>query len=120
MPAHTAAGYLYEIEQLRGGEGWNADAYPFCLDALRGWDRLRFGERVTYFVGENGSGKSTLIEAIAAAYGLNPEGGSRDHSFATHETHSPLHKHIRLTRTTRRPKDAFFLRAESFYTFSSF
>jgi predicted ATPase len=120
MPAHTAAGYLYEMELLRDGEGWDAKEYPFCLAAVRGWDRLRFDERVTFFVGENGSGKSTLIESIAAAYGLNPEGGSRDHRFATRETHSALHMHLRLTRTTRRAKDAFFLRAESFYTFSSF
>lgn len=120
MAAHDADGYLYEMEFLRDREGWNADAYPFSLPAVRGWDRLRFHPRVTYFVGENGAGKSTLIEAIAAAYGLNPEGGSRDHSFATHNTHSPLHDFVRLAKTTRRAKDAFFLRAESFYTFSSY
>jgi predicted ATPase len=120
MPAHSAAGYLYELELLRGGEGWDEEAFPFSLPALRGWDRLRFDERVTFFVGENGTGKSTLIEAIASSYGLNPEGGSRDHSFATRNTHSALHRHLRLAKTTRRAKDAFFLRAESFYNFSSF
>jgi len=29
----------------------------------------------TVLVGENGSGKSTVVEAIAAAYGLNPKVG---------------------------------------------
>lgn len=121
MPrAHEFTGFLYSIEPLRDAEGWRADAYPFALPALRGWDRLMMHPKVTYFVGENGSGKSTLVEAIAGAYGLNPEGGSRDHMFATRETHSPLHKHLRLARAPRRAKDAFFLRAESFYTFSTY
>jgi predicted ATPase len=32
--------------------------------------------KVTLLVGENGSGKSTIVEAVAAAFGLSPEGGS--------------------------------------------
>ena len=69
---------------------------------------------VTIFVGENGIGKSTLLEAIAVACGFNPEGGSRNFTFATAETHSELCKHIMVSRHTI-PKDGFFLRAESFY-----
>ena len=69
---------------------------------------------VTIFVGENGTGKSTLLEAIAVACGFNPEGGSRNFTFATAETHSELCKHIMVSRHTI-PKDGFFLRAESFY-----
>lgn len=69
---------------------------------------------VTFFVGENGTGKSTLIEAIAAAYGFNPEGGSKNFSFSTAEAHSDLWKHLTIVRS-RYPKDGFFLRAESFF-----
>lgn len=69
---------------------------------------------VTIFVGENGTGKSTLLEAIAVVCGFNPEGGSRNFTFATAETHSELCKHIMVSRHTI-PKDGFFLRAESFY-----
>ena len=69
---------------------------------------------VTIFVGENGTGKSTLLEAIAVVCGFNPEGGSRNFTFATAETHSELCKHIMVSRHTN-PKDGFFLRAESFY-----
>ena len=87
---------------------------------MRGWDLLKFHPRVTFFVGENGAGKSTLIEAIAFAYGLNPEGGSRDHAFKTRDTHSQLGRHLRLAKAPRRARDAFFLRAESFYNFSSY
>ncbi len=35
---------------------------------------LDFDNDVTFLVGENGTGKSTLLEAVAVAYGFNPEG----------------------------------------------
>lgn len=70
---------------------------------------------VTILVGENGVGKSTLLEAVAVAAGLNPEGGSTNFQFATAQTHSPLGQSLTLCRGIRRPKDGFFLRAESFY-----
>ncbi len=69
---------------------------------------------VTIFVGENGSGKSTLLEAIAVAYGFNPEGGTKNFSFSTKNSHSDLYKNLTLTKVGY-PKDGFFLRAESFY-----
>jgi predicted ATPase len=70
---------------------------------------------VTFFVGDNGSGKSTLVEAIAVAAGFNPEGGSRNFTFATRPSHSELHEHLRLSRSTRRASTGYFLRAESFF-----
>ena len=70
---------------------------------------------VTILVGENGVGKSTLLEAIAVAAGFNPEGGSINFQFSTADTHSPLYRCLGLIRGTRRPRDGFFLRAESFY-----
>jgi predicted ATPase len=91
------------------------DEYPFNLPAIRGFTDLRFHPRVTFIVGENGSGKSTIVEGLAIALGLNAEGGSFNLSFATHDTHSSLHEYLRIVRGTRRPKDGFFLRAESFY-----
>lgn len=69
---------------------------------------------VTFLVGENGTGKSTLLEAIAVAAGFNPEGGTKNFSFATRSTHSCLHECIKLAKYGF-PKDGFFLRAESFY-----
>jgi predicted ATPase len=78
-------------------------------------DELRLHPRVTFFIGENGSGKSTLVEAIAVAAGLNAEGGSRNFRFATRSSESELHSAIRLVRGTRRPRDSFFLRAESYF-----
>lgn len=88
--------------------------YPFTIAAIRQLTTLTLTRPVTYLVGENGSGKSTLIEAIAAAAGLNPEGGSRNLNFATRRSHSSLEEHLRLTWHGR-PRSWFFLRAESFY-----
>ena len=89
--------------------------YPFSIPAIRELDELPFGSPVTFFIGENGTGKSTLLEAIAVAAGFNAEGGSRNFRFATRASHSPLHEHLRLVRSGARPKDGYFLRAESFY-----
>ncbi len=78
-------------------------------------DELEFTKPVTFFVGENGAGKSTLLEAIAVASGFNPEGGTRNFSFSTNSTHSELYEYITLSRSYLRPRDGFFLRAESLY-----
>lgn len=91
-------------------------AYPFSLPAVRALlDELSFHPKVTFLIGENGSGKSTLIEAIAIAAGLNAEGGSPNFRFSTRSSESVLHSHVRLVRGTRRPRDGFFLRAESYF-----
>ena len=105
--------------KLRREEVPSFDEYPFALPAVRALDELRLHPSVTFFVGENGSGKSTLLEAIAVASGFNPEGGSKNFTFATHASHSPLHKYLRLSRGHKRPKNGWFLRAESYYNVAS-
>ncbi len=95
------------------------DEYPFNIPAIAHFDRLEFDQPVTFLVGENGSGKSTLLEAIAIAWGFNPEGGGRDFKFATRESHADLHDYLRLARGAHRAGDGFFLRAESFYNLAS-
>ncbi|MDA7917012.1 AAA family ATPase [Akkermansiaceae bacterium] len=91
------------------------ESYPFHLDAVRTLDELPFHPKVTFFVGENGSGKSTLLEAIAVKYGFNAEGGSKNFNFSNRASHSVLHEHLTLSRGIRRPKNSYFLRAESFF-----
>ena len=91
------------------------DAYPLSIPAIRELDVLQFDKEVTIFVGENGSGKSTLLEAIAVGMGFNAEGGTRNFNFGTRKTHSDLHKYLRLSKSFRKHRDGFFLRAESFY-----
>ncbi len=85
---------------------------------LQHMGELSFESPVTFFVGENGSGKSTLLEVIAISAGFNPEGGSRNFSFATKSTESNLHSYLTLSRRGRE-KDGFFYRAESFYNVAS-
>ncbi|MBQ7874809.1 MAG: AAA family ATPase [Oscillospiraceae bacterium] len=81
--------------------------------------RLDFSSPVTIFVGENGTGKSTLLEAIAVAFGFNPEGGSRNFDFSTEATHSEFFEHLTLVKRAY-PRDGFFLRAESYYNVASY
>ncbi|MBR6706943.1 MAG: AAA family ATPase [Clostridia bacterium] len=76
---------------------------------------IEFHKQVTFFVGENGSGKSTLVEALAISQGFNPEGGTKNFSFSTENSHSELWEYLRVARGFLYPKDGFFLRAESFY-----
>jgi len=106
----------YAIEvRLKRDEVPSFEVYPFSLPAIRNLDVLSLHRAVTLFVGENGSGKSTLLEAIAVAAGFNPEGGTKNFRFGTRISHSPLHEYLRLVKGIRRPKDGFFLRAESFF-----
>ena len=89
--------------------------FPFDLPVVKSLGEFRFHPRVTFFVGENGSGKSTLVEAVAVAYGINAEGGSRSLRFSTRASHSRLGERLTLNKTPIMPADAYFLRAESFY-----
>ena len=91
------------------------DVYPFSIPAVKELDFIEFDKAVTIFVGENGSGKSTLLEAIAVSLGFNAEGGTKNFNFGTRTTHSDLHNYLRLSKSFKRYRDGFFLRAESFY-----
>ena len=91
------------------------DSYLRGIPSLSGIRDLAFHKPITFFVGENGSGKSTLLEAIAVAYGFNPEGGTRNYNFSTYDSHSELCNAMRLIRSYTRPGWGYFLRAESFY-----
>jgi predicted ATPase len=91
------------------------DTFPFTIKAVRHLGFLAFERPVTFLVGENGTGKSTLLEAIAEAWGLNPEGGSRNFNFSTREANSVLADALRLSKSFQSPRDSFFLRAESYF-----
>ena len=95
------------------------DNYSRKIPAIQSISQLYFNSNITFFVGENGTGKSTLLESIAVAYGFNPEGGNRNFNFSTMDTHSDLHQAITAIKGPSRPKNNFFLRAESFYNVAS-
>lgn len=91
------------------------EQYPFSLPVIRHLSTLELHPKVTFIIGENGSGKSTLLEAIAVSWGFNPEGGSKNFQFNTRCSHSDLYQYMTLVKGIKRPRDGYFLRAESFF-----
>jgi predicted ATPase len=91
---------------------------PAVAQVLR--DGIDLSPGVTFLVGENGSGKSTIVEGIAIAYGLSPEGGSRQAMHSTRPTESALSDWIRLQRGIGANRWGFFLRAETMHSFYTY
>lgn len=94
------------------------DKYPFNIEVIKNLKEITLTSPVTFFVGENGIGKSTIIEAIAVALGLPAEGGTENFRYKTKDTTSDLYEYLTI-QTYNKPKMKFFLRAESFYNFST-
>jgi predicted ATPase len=110
--------YVREVK-LRREKVDSFDTYPFSLPVVRHLDSLDLHPAVTFLVGENGSGKSTLLEALAVAWGFNAEGGTKNFRFGTRASHSVLHEYLRLVKGIQRPRDGFFLRAESLFNLAT-
>ena len=116
-----ADSFLRAVELPPDREGRPRSGYPWTLPAIEPLSAgLPLHPGVTYLIGENGSGKSTLLEAIAVAAGMNAEGGSSNFAFNTRSSHSELSSAIRLVRGSRRPRTAFFLRAESMFNAATY
>lgn len=111
--------YLKEIT-IVSDNGLDQNVYPFNIPALKFLESLSFHPDVTFIIGENGSGKSTFIEAIALRLGFGFEGGTKNFHYKTAERVSNLHNHIKLVKSFKKPKDYFFLRAETFYKVASY
>jgi predicted ATPase len=118
MEAFAAEHYVLAVK-LRREKINSFDEYPFSLPVVRHLDTLELHPAVTFLVGENGSGKSTLMEALAVAWGFNPEGGTKNFRFGTRASHSVLHEYLRLVKSSKRPRDGFFLRAESLFNLAT-
>ena len=86
------------------------DAYPFDVPAIASLHELDLAQRITFFCGE---------EAMGIAYGLNPEGGSRNYTFSVHDDHSELCDHVRLLRGICRPRDSFLVRSDTLFNLIS-
>ncbi|MEJ7931801.1 AAA family ATPase [Ramlibacter sp. AN1015] len=111
--------YLIRAD-YRPGLDIDFDAYPFSIPAVRELGSIDFHPNVTFFVGENGAGKSTVLEALALALGFGSEGGTRNVQLKSVESVSPLHDAMRLARGVPKPKDGYFLRAESFFNLATY
>ncbi len=99
------------------GRGWPT-SIPAVAQVLQ--EGIELAPGVTFLVGENGSGKSTIVEAVAIAYGLSPEGGSRQAMHSTRATESPLSDWLRLQRGVGASRWGFFLRAETMHSFYTY
>ncbi|MES2296392.1 MAG: AAA family ATPase [Pseudomonadota bacterium] len=117
--ALAAKPYLQTVS-LRPDAQFDADQYPYNIPAVGEIDRLAFHADVTFFVGENGAGKSTVLEAIALALGYGHEGGTKNVQHRTTESVSQLHANLRLAQGFRKPRDGYFLRAESFFNVATY
>jgi len=106
--------YLLEVK-LRRERVPSFDEFPFSLPVIRNLRTLDLHPKVTFIIGENGSGKSTLLEAIAVAWGFNAEGGSKNFRFHSRRSHSILNEYLTLSKSFKRARDGYFLRAESFF-----
>lgn len=95
------------------------NSYLRDISSIQQIHTLSFNKNITFFSGENGSGKSTLLEAIAVAYGFNAEGGTINYRFSTYESHSELYEAVTVIKGSRKPRNNYFLRAESFYNVAS-
>ncbi|WNV76367.1 AAA family ATPase [Geodermatophilus sp. DSM 44513] len=97
------------------------DVWPLTVPAvaqvLR--DGLELPAGATVLVGENGSGKSTVLEVLAAAVGLNAEGGSAGARHSTRRS-EPGSLDLVVERGPGAPRWAYFLRDETLHGLYSY
>jgi predicted ATPase len=99
---------------------WGSD-FPFAVPAVAAIDRLRRDAPITLLAGDNGTGKSTLVEAVAEAMGFAAEGGELDRSGELPAVPRPvLDGALKPVLGTRKPRNGYFLRAESFFNVAAF
>jgi predicted ATPase len=105
------------VRAFRPGAGLEVDesvwpaSVPAMAQLLR--DGLEIPAGLTVLVGENGSGKSTIVEALAEAYGLNPQGGSAlGQSFRIRPSEPGVGRDLTVVRGLR-PRWSYFLRADT-------
>jgi predicted ATPase len=101
------------------------DEFPFSVPAVAQIERLRLDRPVTLLAGENGTGKSTVLEAVAAAIGFAEQGGEFSRlgelpavpRNVIDEKKTPL---LAPVLSATKPRDGYFLRAESFFNVAEF
>ncbi|WP_209305319.1 AAA family ATPase [Blastococcus sp. CT_GayMR20] len=97
------------------------DVWPVTVPAVAQLlrDGLALTPGATVLVGENGSGKSTVLEVLAAALGLNAEGGSAGARHATRRS-EPGSLDLIVERSPGADRWAYFLRDETLHGLYSY
>ncbi|MCO7219662.1 AAA family ATPase [Klenkia sp. PcliD-1-E] len=98
-----------------------ADVWPMTVPAVAQlWaEGLDLAPGTTVLVGENASGKSTLVEVLAAALGLNPQGGSSGSRMAVRRT-EPEALPLVVERSPGAPRWSYLLRDETLHGLYSY
>lgn len=96
----------------------NYDKYPFNIPIVKDFEKLKLNSPVTFFVGENGVGKSAFIKVIAVNLVQPKEGGTENFMYETNDTASNLRDYLKI-KIDNKTRTKFFLRAKSFYNFST-
>lgn len=123
MAKQTIRGLGLPVRRIeaRAGAATGRRGWPHDIPAVRQVldEGVDLG-RATVLVGENGAGKSTVVEAVAEAFGLNPEGGSTGAMHHTRRTESPLAADLQLVRGVGGGRGGYFLRAETMHAFFTY
>lgn len=105
---------------LRRDPGRWGRGFPFDVPVVAAVEELDFDAPVTLLAGDNGTGKSTVIEAVAQAMGFAPEGGELERLGELPPVPRPvLDGAVVPVLSATRPRNGYFLRAESFFNVAS-
>ena len=100
---------------LRREGGWGS-GFPFDVPAVAVVEEVKLDRPVTLLAGENGSGKSTILEAVAEAIGFAEQGGELDRVGELPAVpHNVLGGALAPMLTGSKPRNGYYLRAESFF-----
>lgn len=110
----------YLLGLRRNDEAWGA-GFPFDVPAFAAVEELRFDRPVTLLAGENGTGKSTILEALAESIGFAAEGGELERLGELPAVpRSVLEGALAPELSATKPRNGYYLRAESFFNVARF
>jgi predicted ATPase len=105
---------------LRREGGWGR-GFPYDVPAVGAIEELELDHPVTMLAGENGTGKSTILEAIAEAIGFADEGGELERLGELPAVpRAVLDGALAPTLSLTKPRNGYYLRAESFFNIARF
>lgn len=105
---------------LRREGGWGS-GFPFDVPAVAAVEEVGLDRPVTLLAGENGSGKSTILEAVAEAIGFADEGGELDRLGELPAVpRNVLGGALAPMLSATKPRNGYYLRAESFFNIAKF
>ena len=110
----------YVLGLTRDEALWRA-GFPFELPALAAIEQLSLEQPVTLLAGENGAGKSTVLELVAEAIGFSAQGGELDRAGELPAApRSVLGGALSPRLSAHKPRNGYYLRAESFFNVAAF